>query len=410
MTAAGKAGAAPVGVTAGGKAGGPGAARPKAPVKKRKHRAARTASAPAGPLRLFRRSLVDFGGLVGTVLFAGLVLGLLALLGSSTRLMRPPPDAGRDERTRRAAVFAVGIWLFTGILLFSFSGRVHPRYLEAFTPAVAAALGVSLSVLAGRVRDRSSLYLLAGGLGLSLLESLVAVGPGSLVRAGVGLGLLIGLAGCGLAYRELRDGPASGTDAGAGPGAGSAVGEGKGSARGEGAVSARGEGARLTAGRRWSLAGSIVVFSLVALLSFPVARDIGLIRGHTGVQAAAPEFAPGLVSALSVYLRDHQTRARYEFAATAPSIAAPLIIKDVRPILLLTTVDARPLVTLAGLRAAIAAHEVSYVVMHGHCPHPPFHLLAACSAAARWVEANGRDVTASIGYPALRTGVLFRVG
>ena len=304
-----------------------GATRPKAPVKKRKHRRARTASAPAGPLRLFRRSLVDFGGLVGTVLFAGLVLGLLALLGSSTRLMRPPPDAGRDERTRRAAVFAVGIWLFTGIILFSFSGRVHPRYLEAFTPAVAATLGVSLSVLAGRVRDRSSLYVLAGGLGLSLLEPVVAVGPGSLVRVGVGLGLLIGLIGCGLAYRELRVVPASGTDAGsglraagsaAGEGAGSALGEGAGSAVGEGAGSAVGEGAGATAGRRWSLAASIVVFSLVALLSFPVARDIGLIRGHTGVQAAAPEFAPGLVSALSVYLRDHQATARYEFAAIGP--------------------------------------------------------------------------------------------
>jgi hypothetical protein len=164
------------------------------------------------------------------------------------------------------------------------------------------------------------------------------------------------------------------------------------------------------AGRRWSLPASIVSFGLVALLSFPVARDIGLIRGHTGVQAAAPEFAPGLVSALSVYLRDHQGNARYEFAASAPSIAASLIIKDVRPILLLTTVDGRPLVTLARLRAAIAAREVSYVVMHGRCPHPPFHLLAACSAAARWVEANGRDVTAEIGYPTVKAGVLFRVG
>ncbi len=236
------------GATAGvGKAGSAGTAKPKARVKKPPHRKARTASAPAGPLRLFRRSLVDFGGLIGTVLFAGLVLGLLALLGSSTRLMRPRPDASREERTRRAAVFALGIWLFTGIILFSFSGRVHPRYLEAFTPAVAATVGVSLSILAGRVRDRSSLYLLAGGLAAALLETLVAVGPGSLVRAGVAFGLLIGLIGCGLAYLEIRGRSGSAAGPGDGP----------------------------DAGRRWSRPAVIVAFALVAVLSFPIARDVG---------------------------------------------------------------------------------------------------------------------------------------
>jgi 4-amino-4-deoxy-L-arabinose transferase-like glycosyltransferase len=337
----------------------------------------RASSAPAGPLRLFRRSLVDFGGLVGTVLFAGLVLGLLALLGSSTRLMRPPADAPRDERVRRAAVFGVGVWVFTGMILFSFSGRVHPRYLEAFTPAVAVLLGLSVSVVASRVRDLTSLYLLAGGLGLAVLEAFAAAGPGGLVRAGVGVGLLAGLAGCGLAYRELR--------------------------RGAGAAEPPG-------GRRWSRSASVVVFSVVAVLAFPLARDVGLIRDHSGVQAASPEFAPRLATDLSAYLRAHQGTARYEFAATAPSIAAPLIIKDERPILLLTTVDARPLVTLAGLRAAIAAHAVSYVVMHGRCPHPPYHLLAACSAAAEWVQANGQDVTAQLGDRSTKAGVLFRVG
>jgi 4-amino-4-deoxy-L-arabinose transferase-like glycosyltransferase len=344
------------------------------------HRAVRASSAPAGPLRLFRRSLVDFGGLVGTVLFAGLVLGLLALLGSSTRLMRPPADAPHAERIRRAAVFAVGVWVFTGVFLFSFSGRVHPRYLEAFTPAVSVALGLSVSVLARRVRDVSSLYLLAAGLGLAVLEAFAAAGPGSLARAGVGAGFVVGLVGCGLAYRELRSG------GGVAPGDES------------------------PAGRSWSRPAAVTVFSLVAVLAFPLARDVGLIRDHSGVQAASPEFAPRLASELSTYLREHQGTARYEFAATAPSIAAPLIIKDPRPILLLTTVDARPLVTLAGLRAAIAGHAVSYVVMHGRCPHPPYHLLAACSAAAEWVQANGQDVTAQLGDRSTRAGVLFRVG
>jgi 4-amino-4-deoxy-L-arabinose transferase-like glycosyltransferase len=369
------AGAAKRGVTASVARGATGSApaAAKSPAHKARGKV-RASSAPAGPLRLFRRSLVDFGGLVGTVLFAGLVLGLLALLGSSTRLMRPPPEALREERIRRAAVFAVGVWVLTGIVLFSFSGRVHPRYLEAFTPAVAVAVGLSVSVVAGRVRDLSSLYLLAGGLGLSVLEAFAAAGPGSLARAGVGVGLLVGLIGCGLAYRELRSADAS------------------------------------ESVRSWSRPSMVVIFSLVAVLAFPLARDISLIRDHSGVQAASPEFAPRLASELSTYLRDHQGTARYEFAATAPSIAAPLIVKDPRPILLLTTVDAQPLVTLAGLRAAIAVHAVSYVVMHGRCPHPPYHLLAACSAAAEWVQANGQDVTAQLGDRSTKAGVLFRVG
>ncbi|HWH10997.1 MAG TPA: glycosyltransferase family 39 protein [Solirubrobacteraceae bacterium] len=358
---------------------------------------ARPASAPAGPFRLFRRSLVDFGGLVGTILFAALVLGFLALLGSSTRLVRPPSAAPREERTRRAAVVGVGVWLLTGIVLFSFSGRVHPRYLEAFTPAVAVTLGVSISVLAGRLRDLTSFYILAAGIGLALLESLVAVGTGVLARAGLAAGFLVAIVGCGLTYREI---------AGAASGSGSGRGSGSGSGGGSGAASGGGSGT----GRRWSQPAIVVIFSVTGLLAFPVARDISLIRDHSGVQAVSPEFAPRLANALATYLRDHQGTARYEFAATAPSIAAPLIIRDPRPILLLTTVNAQPLVTLTQLEAAVAAHTVSYVVMHGRCPHPPYHILPACSAAAAWVRANGRDVTAQLGDPATKTGVLFQVG
>jgi 4-amino-4-deoxy-L-arabinose transferase-like glycosyltransferase len=352
-----------------------------------RHRAkAQVSAAPAGPLRLFRRSLVDFGGLVGTVLFAAIVLGVLGLLGSPTRLVRPRLDAPRDERIARAAVVGLGVWLLTGLLLFSFSGRVQPRYLEAFSPAVAATLGVSVAVVARRVRDRSAAYVLVGCLGLCLLETLAVIGPGTLDRAGLAVGILVGLAGGGLLIRDLSRAEQPDRSTAPRPGRPGA------------------------SGSRWSRPLVIAGFSLAVVLAFPLARDVNLVRDHSGVQAASPEFAPRLASALAVYLRAHQDGARYEFAATAPSIAAPLIVKDHRPILLLTTVDARPLVTLAGLRAAIAARQVSYVVMHGRCPRPPYHVLPACSAAAKWVEANGSDVTAALGDPATTSGVLFRVG
>jgi hypothetical protein len=143
-------------------------------------------------------------------------------------------------------------------------------------------------------------------------------------------------------------------------------------------------------------------------MSFPLGRDIQLIRDHSGVQAASPQLNASLVAALSSYLRAHQGKARYEFAASAPSLASPLVVRDGRPILLLTTVDARPLVTLARLRSRIDAGEVSYVVMRGRCPRPPYHVLPACSAAVRWVQAHGTDVTRDL-QVATGAGLLYRV-
>ncbi len=334
---------------------------------------ARPPSAPAGVLRLFKRSLVDFGGLIGTVLFAALLFGAAAFAVSARRLLRRPPGAGRREAIARAAVLALGAWLLSGVLLFSFAGRVHPRYLEAFTPAVAATVGVSVYALARRVLDPFIAYLLIAGLGLCLLETAAVTGLGTVVRLGLGLGVVVAGIAAGLVVVGRRSAAARG---------------------------------------RWpSWAGPTVVTLavVVSLLGFPLARDVRLIRDHSGVQAASPELKAPLVAALSGYLAGQRGGARYEFAASAPSLASPLVVRDARPILLLTTVDARPLVTLAQLRRRIAAGEVSYVLMRGRCPHPPYHLLPACSAAVRWVQAHGTDVSGQIGAKPAATGLLFRV-
>jgi hypothetical protein len=340
-----------------------------AAAPRRKHKA-RPPSAPAGPRRLFARSLVDFGGLIGTVLFAALVFGAVALAPFARRLLRLPDDAERGAVIARAATVALGVWLLSGTLLFSFAGRVHPRYLEAFTPAVAATLGVSLSVLASRARDARGVALLLGALALSVLEASSVTGHGKLVRGGLTIGLAIGAATALLLLLALW----------------------------------RARGGRWP---RWCDATLVTFGALASLLAFPFARDIRLIRDHSGVQAAAPRVKPALVSALSRYLRAHQGSARYEFAVSAPSLAAPIVVRDQRPILLLTTVDARPLVTLAQLRQKIAAGEVSYVLTRGRCPSPPYRLLPACSTAVKWVVTHGKDVTAQLHTG--DKGLLYRV-
>jgi 4-amino-4-deoxy-L-arabinose transferase-like glycosyltransferase len=321
--------------------------------------AARAASAPAGPVRLFQRSRVDFGGLVGTLLFAALLFGALAVWPVRRRLLA--------RTTENAAIVALGAWLLTGLVLFSFAGRVHPRYLEAFTPAVAFTLGAGLAAVCAR----RNVWVLIGALAACLLESAVAVGPSSLARGGLLAGVVVFLMLAGAL------------------------------------LLARHDSRRLGRWPSWCGEGFVLCGALAALLAFPLARDVRIVREHSGVQAASPLLRPAEVAALSSYLRAHQAGARYEVAAAAPSAVSQLIVRDGHPVLLLTTLDGRPLVTLAQLQREAAAGRVGYVLVHGRCPAHPYHVLPACSAAVRWVAAHGRDVTAQLGLPGETSGLLY---
>jgi 4-amino-4-deoxy-L-arabinose transferase-like glycosyltransferase len=258
---------------------------------------------PAGPLRLFDYNGLDYGGLVGTLL-----LGALLFSGLALRLSRPPPLRSRSG----APVAALALWLLTGYLLFSFGSRLHPRYLEAFTPAVAAALGA-------------------------------------------------GLASSWFALRERRS---------------------------------------------YRAATLVAVLGLVVFV-VPLARDARLIHAHASDQALAPAFKAPLVSRVSAYLRAHQGAAHYEFAAAAPTLAAPVIVRDVRPILLLEGFNARTLVTIAQLRHYVDSGQVRYVLSRGFCPRPPNSQLPACSPLIAWVRAHGVDVTPQLHDPTQRAGLLY---
>ncbi len=64
-----------------------------------------------------------------------------------------PPEGASDadakralaHRMRRASAGGLGVWMLTGIVLYSHMVRLHPRYVEAFTPAVAAMLGIGVA-------------------------------------------------------------------------------------------------------------------------------------------------------------------------------------------------------------------------------------------------------------------------
>ncbi|HYB24704.1 MAG TPA: glycosyltransferase family 39 protein, partial [Solirubrobacteraceae bacterium] len=59
---------------------------------------------------------------------------------------RRDPRAGDvRRRMRRAAAGGLSVWMLTGVVLYSHMIRLHPRYVEAFTPVVAAMLGIGLA-------------------------------------------------------------------------------------------------------------------------------------------------------------------------------------------------------------------------------------------------------------------------
>jgi 4-amino-4-deoxy-L-arabinose transferase-like glycosyltransferase len=331
--------------------------------------ATNTVNSPAGPLRLFQYSLVGYGTRIGTILFAALVFGLVALAPMLRRRLRPPPRATAAERVAWAGAIGAAIWLLTGFLLFSFAGRTQPRYLEAFTPAVAIALGCSIPVLVRRARDLFGAYVLLATFAIAMLEGAAETASGKLGYLAIGIGALlaipvVGYVAFGFAHR-----------------------------------------ARSGEWPRWYRAELVTLGVLAALIAFPVVRDVLLIRDRSSDEAAEVSLSSTIIDPIARFLASHQGRARYEVAVTAPTLVAPIIVSQARPVLLLTTVDARPFVSLAALRRDAAEGKVRYVLNHGGCI--PYSVRPACSAAMIWVRAHARDVTALTGLPASDTGYVY---
>jgi len=109
---------------------------------------------------------------------------------------------------------------------------------------------------------------------------------------------------------------------------------------------------------------------------------------------------------LSSYLRAHQDGARYELAAESATQIGSLIVQDARPVLILTTYDARVFTNVAKLRRLIAAGEVKYAFLNTFCGNASFSSTnAACSEPVRWVRARGTDVSRQAGLS--RSGTLW---
>lgn len=307
---------------------------------------------PPGPLRFFSTTGHDYASLVGTTLLAALVFAAAAL--GLAAFVRP---AREHRRLTLAGAAFLALWLIPGFVALSRMQRFEPRYLEAIDPAIAATLGIGVGWLATRARQwRMAALALAAGAGVAAIAASTLVRPPSWATTAA-LAAAAGAATC----------------------------------------------AATSAGRRLTplLAGC----ALVAALSVPAASALTVVRSHVSDAGLAHPLPAGEVTALSRFLVSRQRSARYEVATSTVYRASQLVVRDGRPVLVLTSLHGLPLVTPRLLAAEVAAGRVRYVLLgSGICPR---RAARPCAPVLSWALAHGRDVSraAGVGPP----GTLYRL-
>jgi hypothetical protein len=169
---------------------------------------------------------------------------------------------------------------------------------------------------------------------------------------------------------------------------------------------------RLVAARVAAPATAIVaVFVLVAVLAVPTAESVAVVRARTGDGGELGHMPPRRVEALSRFLTRHRDHRPYEFASLNAALAGPLIVRDDQPVLILAGWPPHPLVSARGLRHAVRAGEVRYVLLssHGsaHALRPPTKARTPRRRIVRWVRIHGTDVSHRAGLH--RHGILYRL-
>lgn len=337
---------------------------------------------PPSATRLLARIGPLSGERLGLEAFAGLLLGgaalialLRARLAARTRKDRAAAPRTESERLRLALAASLILWLVLGIALFSEMGRLHPRYTEAMVPAVAGTLGVGLA-WATEAFSRLRLAALA-----ATIVAVVLYARGSLIDAGALWWLLAasGLGALGLAALMWA------------------------AAR---TPTVAGAARRASAGERVYPWGALAL-TLVCVLAVPLSAALRAVRLNVSDTNRLGVLHAGELQPLSAYLRAHQGSAYYEAAFDSGTKIGELVVRDARPILVLTTLNGRVFTPLARLRALAAAGRVRYAFLGSVCgPHsPPTN--EDCSAPARWVLAHGVDVSRAAGMP--RTGMLWQL-
>ncbi len=345
---------------------------------------------PPSATRLLARIGPLSGQRLGMEILIGLILGIPALVlgvrgppeaneerrseveshpaadGADVHEPRPVPadgaEAARVLRIRRAGAAGISLWMLTGLVLFSHMARLHPRYTEGFTPAVAAMLGIGL---AWACTSRGLLRLLALAVAMIVTvyyaERLLYGTPAvwAIVLAGA-------LAAVALGAASMLSG--HGTSAGV-------------------------------------LGAGALLGALVAVLAVGVKSDLTAIKDKVSDAGFVGQLAGDVERPLSAYLRAHRDGAKYEVAAESATQIGSLIVKDALPIAVLTTYNGRVYTTIGKLERMIAAGQVRYAYLSTFCTHKASTVNAACAKPVLWIREHGKDVSRAAGLP--RGGLLY---
>jgi 4-amino-4-deoxy-L-arabinose transferase-like glycosyltransferase len=340
-------------------------------------RTAADALSPPGLTRLLSGGPVHLNLLVGEVLFAALAFGLVAVL---LRLARGRARA--RGRLPLALAVAMGTWLLLGAGILSYMVHMPVRYLEPVMPAIAAVLGIGVAYTARAavpaaasdaralliVRYVAATLLMLCAVAASLVYARGVAKLPTAAYVGVAVAAILLVAGSLLVRMRL-----------AGPLA-SAL-------------------AALTTG-----------FALVAVLAGPTSESFALERANTSDGGSLGAMPTNTIARLSSYLTRHGGRTRYEFAAYNAALAAPLIVADARPVMILAGTPYHQLVYPRGLARAARAGEVRYVLLSARPRSRPVHPFPPRSSRSQipsWVVRHGTDVTRQAGINGY--GMLYRV-
>ncbi len=237
------------------------------------------------------------------MLLTALLLGVPALLFALRRARGP------DRPLEQAFAASLLAWLATGVVLYSAMARLHPRYTEGFTAAVAAAAGIGLAWALGGGRAQRIAAALAA-LALALYGRYLLGDQSALWRVGALAALLAAAANL---LPDRRRTPA--------------------------------------------LALTLTVAALLAPLRIGtelIANHEYRLRSH-----GRDGHARGLADRRATS-RPGGAGARYEFAAADPSEVGALIVADQQPMLSLTSYGSHELLAIPRLVSLVRSGQLRF--------------------------------------------------
>jgi len=320
-----------------------------------------TGSEAPGPLRLFDHVGAPLGTRVGIELVAALLLGGLALAARVWTRDGPP----EVRRLRRALAASVVVWIAYSTLLYCAVSVLQVRYLEVMSPAVAIALGIGIGGLA-RVVD---------------------VGAAARAAAAVAL---VGIAAYAVLVEKTSAAPVAAvlTLAAA-------------------AVVLVSNARRLPEGARHMAVVGTVALTALGALAVPARKSVTTARSHASAAGKQGSMSPRVARRLSSYLRPRTRGVHWEFATATYNRPAPIIVRDVRPVLVLTGVARQPIVPVSRLRREAERGRVRYALVGGGCGTAPLSAIGTCPATVRWIRSHAVDVTHAAGFRS--SGEIFRL-